>query len=149
MKALRRHVASFSLIEVTIALGVASFCLIAVFGLLPVGVQTNQNAISETGAGSILSAVISDLRATPRSTSTSLQFGISFGSSNTLFFDGQGKPVPITNARYRLVITFPTNPAGPNSATFASFRMTWPAPVDPAAGSPAGSAESFAAFDRH
>jgi uncharacterized protein (TIGR02598 family) len=49
---------SFSLIELTLALGVVSFCLIAVFGLLPVGIQTSQEAISETASASILSAVI-------------------------------------------------------------------------------------------
>ncbi|HEV2841922.1 MAG TPA: hypothetical protein VGW39_11395 [Chthoniobacterales bacterium] len=31
----------FSLVEVTLALGVASVCLIAIFGLLPVGLRTN------------------------------------------------------------------------------------------------------------
>ena len=42
---------AFSLVEVTLALGIAAFCLIAVFGLMPVGVQTNRNAISQTGRG--------------------------------------------------------------------------------------------------
>jgi uncharacterized protein (TIGR02598 family) len=149
MKAATHHVASFSLIEITIALGVASFCLIAVFGLLPVGVQTNQTSFSQASAASILSAVTDDLRATPRSVATSVQFGITFGSPTTLFFDGQGKPVPLTDARYRLAITFATNPAGPNAATFALLKVTWPAAVDPATGTPAGSADSFAAFDRH
>src|SRR5882724_1379565 len=37
----KSRAAAFSLIEVVLALGVAAFCLIAVLGLLPVGVQTN------------------------------------------------------------------------------------------------------------
>src|SRR5690242_4622223 len=39
---------AFSLLEVVLALGVAAFCLTAVLGLLPVGVQTNRNASSQT-----------------------------------------------------------------------------------------------------
>ena len=40
----------FSLVEVTLALGVASVCLIAIFGLLPVGLRTNQDAIQQVAA---------------------------------------------------------------------------------------------------
>ena len=56
----------FSLVEVTLALGVAAFCLIAVFGLIPVGVQTNRNATSQTAATNIIALVVADLRATPK-----------------------------------------------------------------------------------
>ena len=58
----------FSLVEVTLALGVASVCLIAIFGLLPVGLRTNQDAIQQVAAADILGAVMTDLRATPVST---------------------------------------------------------------------------------
>ena len=50
MKLFGHRLRAFSLVEVTLALGVAAFCLIAVFGLMPVGVQTNRNATSQTGA---------------------------------------------------------------------------------------------------
>ena len=63
--------AAFSLVEVTLALGIAAFCLIAVFGLMPVGVQTNRNATSQTAATDIIAAIVSDLRATPKTVSTS------------------------------------------------------------------------------
>ena len=76
--------AAFSLIEVTLALGVAAFCLIAVFGLMPVGVQTNRNATSQTAATNIIAAVVADLRATPIANSTSSQFGITFGTNANL-----------------------------------------------------------------
>jgi uncharacterized protein (TIGR02598 family) len=51
----------FSLVEVTLALGIAAFCLIAVFGLMPVGVQTNRNAISVTAATNFFAAVVADI----------------------------------------------------------------------------------------
>src|SRR5438874_9708713 len=61
-----RRVHAFSLVEVTLALGVAAFCLLAVFGLMPIGVQTNRNATSQTAATNVMSAVIADMRATPK-----------------------------------------------------------------------------------
>src|SRR5436190_21311438 len=76
-----RRVHAFSLVEITLALGVAAFCLLAVFGLVPVGVQTNRNATSQTAATSVIAAVVADLRATPLTTPpgqaiTSLQYQI-------------------------------------------------------------------------
>lgn len=140
---------SFSLIEVVIALGVASFCLIAVFGLLPVGVQTNQNAISQTAAVGIACAVIADMRATPKMASTSAQFGVTFGTARTLYFDNEGGFSISSNgtSRYQLNITFPPNADLPYAATFAELKVSWPARADPAKAM--GSTETFAAFDRH
>src|SRR5262249_27215684 len=36
---------AFSLGEVTLALAIAAFCLVSLFGLVPVGVQINRNAM--------------------------------------------------------------------------------------------------------
>ena len=59
-----RYIAAFSLVEVTLALGIAAICLVALFGLMPVGVQTSRSATSQTAATNIVAAVIADLRAT-------------------------------------------------------------------------------------
>ena len=64
MKGMPINRRGFSLVEVTLALGVASVCLIAIFGLLPVGLRTNQDAIQQGSAADILGAVMADLRAT-------------------------------------------------------------------------------------
>jgi uncharacterized protein (TIGR02598 family) len=150
MKVFLRATASFSLVEVTLALGVAGFCLIAVFGLLPIGVQTSQRSISQTAATAVLSSVVADLRATPVTTTTSAQYVITFGTAKTLYFDsaGQFSTTLGTNSRYRVSITFP-NGALAYPATYADMKVTWPAPIDPATTTPAGSVEMFAAFDRH
>jgi len=71
----------FSLVELTLAIGVAAFCLIAVFGLIPVGVQTNRNSTSETQATTIIALAIADLRAA--------QIGPQYGSPMFGFF-----PIP-------------------------------------------------------
>lgn len=145
--------AGFSLVEVTLALGVAAFCLIALLGLLPLGVQTNQGSISQTAAASLLSSVAADLRGTPRTSLTSPQYGISFGTAKFLYFDGQGRAVtptdPNATPRYRVTITFPASPVSKFAPTFVSLKITWPALADPATTIPAGFVETFAAFDRH
>lgn len=137
--------AAFSLIEVTLAMGVAAFCLIAVFGLMPVGVQTNRNATSQTAATSIIASVVADLRATPIANSTSSQFGIRFGNNATLYFDsaGQFSTSPAANSRYQLNVTW----NGSAVLRYADLKVTWPAAPTPA--NATGSTEMFAAFNRN
>ena len=77
----QRPTAAFSLVEVTLALGVAAFCLIAILGLLPAGLNTNQNSTRQTTANGILSAILTDIRATPRTATNSPLFGIAMSSS--------------------------------------------------------------------
>src|SRR5438874_6748048 len=103
-----RRVHAFSLVELTLALGVAAFCLLAVFGLMPLGVQTNRNATSQTAATNIVAAVVADLRGTPKTATTSTQFGITFGTNATLYFDSSGQFTASlgANSRYRLNVTW-------------------------------------------
>jgi uncharacterized protein (TIGR02598 family) len=152
MKSRRHFSAGFSLVEVTLALGLAAFCLIALFGLLPLGVQTNQSSISQTAAASVLSSVVADLRATPRTSLTSPQYDIAFGTAKSLYFDSEGRAVTPTDAsaipRYRVTITFPPSPAGAFAPTFVTLKVTWPALVNPAT-TTADFVETFTALDRH
>ena len=138
---------AFSLVELVIALGVAAFCLIAVFGLMPVGMQTNRNATSQTAATNIIAGIVADLRATPAAATTSPQFGITFGTDKTLYFDtsGQASTSLSTDSRYRLSITWNSAPTGLH---YAALKVTWPAAADPEVTTPNGSVETFAAFDR-
>jgi hypothetical protein len=157
--------AAFSLVEVTLALGIAAFCLIAVMGIIPVGVRTNRNATSQTAATNLMAAVIADLRATPTTNGTSLQFAIPFGANTTRYFDSQAqcacdssgsqKPNPLTRTcsltwspalqlRYRLDITWRTAPTG---LRYADVKVWWPAAATAANAS--GSTQMFAAFDRN
>lgn len=143
-----RSLASFSLVELTLALGIAAICIIAVFGLLPVGLKANHNAISQSASASIIAAVVADMRATPRAATTSTQYGVSFGVTKTLYFDNAGGISTALDAksRYRLNVEFPANPTA-GAATFASLKVTWPAGASPA--SAIGASEVFVAFDRN
>jgi len=63
MKALDRQIAGFSLVEVTLALGVAAICLLALLALLPVASKTQQNSIQQTTANQIVAQLNAVLRA--------------------------------------------------------------------------------------
>ena len=54
---------AFSLVELTLALGIAALCLITVFALVPVAVLTNRNSTSQTKATNIAALAVADLRA--------------------------------------------------------------------------------------
>lgn len=138
---------AFSLVEVTLALGIAAFCLLTVIALVPVAVLTNRNATSQTAATNITAAVVADLRATPKSSNTSAQFAIQFGTARTLYFDGSGQFSTSfqTNSRYQVNVTW--NPSPPAGMQWADVKVAWPAAA--AAANATGSTEIFAAFDRN
>lgn len=148
---------AFSLVEVTLALGVAAVSLLAIFALLPVGVKTNQVAIEQSTSTDVLSGVAADLRATPRgSTATSPRFRVPIpanpvgaNTTTTLYFTSEGEfaITPAPASRYRVSITFFPNGAGARAATFAHLTATWPAAAAPA--NAEGAAELFVALDRN
>jgi uncharacterized protein (TIGR02598 family) len=166
-----RLTSGFSLIEVTLAIGIAAFCLIAVMGIIPVGVQTNRNATSQTAATNIMTSVVTDLRATSKTKFGSPQFGITIPSDHTSgaasncqpcascwnvqtqtrYFDGTGEMVASAAALYRVTLTLVQNPTATTrtGALFYDVRATWPAQADPCATTPSGSVEMFTAFDRN
>jgi len=170
----KRLKSGFSLVEVTLALGIAAFCLIAVFGLLPVGVQTNRNATSQTAATNIMASVLADLRATQKVKTSSAQFNIAVptdattgaapscqpcdpcwtAQTQTLYFDSQAQAVNAENGRYRLSATPVRNPTAvitnsvPTGAVFMALKITWPASADPCSTTPSGSIQNSAMLDR-
>jgi uncharacterized protein (TIGR02598 family) len=57
MKRPSSEAAAFSLVEVTLALGVAAFCLIVLLGLLPTSLRTQHSSIQQTTATEIISQI--------------------------------------------------------------------------------------------
>lgn len=156
----------FSLVELTLALGVAAVCLTALFGLLPIGVANNRTSISETTATSIATAIISDLRASAAANKVSplaqtqlFSIPVPFTGTNTVFFGDTGQMSGTANQdasaaanptpRYRATVIF-YPPSGRN-ATVTRLLITWPALADPTAASApinyAGSWEIVTALD--
>ena len=161
----RRIAAAFSLVEVALALGIASFCLIAVLGLVPLGVNTGQLASDQTAASSILTHVLADLRAAPMTSppggpATSKEYSIMIPANATggaaatpavLYFGNTAQQFAVSPtavaSRYRLTVNFLT-PAGGRAATGVTLLVTWPAQVAPNA-SPSGRVQVFAGLDRN
>lgn len=153
----------FSLVEITLALGVMAFCLLALFGLLPVGLQSNQNAVEQTTAGNIAAAIAADLQATPLTEKESLRFRFNMasagGSPQTLFFAEDSNPTGsigsaastgIPASRFRASVAF--LPSTGKQATPVRILVTWPALADKTAtGWPknfSGSFETVIALNR-
>jgi type II secretory pathway pseudopilin PulG len=162
----------FSLIEVTLALGVAGFCLIAIMGLLPVGLKTNQAAIQQTTANGILSAVVSDIRSVGKGAigpgNSSKQFKVIFGNPRNpnvqtqfLYFSNAGstnsgdmKPDHADGETvFWVLIEYMPDPTGTGArtATLLHVKVAWPyAGIQPPTNgpTPAGFVETFQALDR-
>ena len=157
--------AAYSLLEVTLALSVSAFCLIAIFGLLPAALKSNQAAMEQSVANGILSAVAADLRATPPTSvpgqaARSGQFGIAIPSNpiaeldadatSTLYFTNSGQCLqspPEGDAGYRLTVHFLRHDAATRNATLLTLQASWPAASPPAGA--AGSNQTFLALDRN
>ena len=155
---------AFSLVEVTLALGIASFCLIAVFGLLPTGLNSIKASLAQTAATNLLTAIDADLRAAPNpapggTAQTSMQFGIAIPAAGgtatsadspiTKLIDEKWQVVnTASDARYLLSVWMtPSSAANPKQATIVRLLLTWPAAATAARAT--GSVETVIALNRN
>ena len=165
--------AAFSLVEVALALGVAAFALLAIMGMLPMSLKTQQASIQQTTANTIISQIFSDLRADvrlppgqaskacpdPPDPNQPCQWSNLHGHwrsvaiPDTLYFTNEAKQTgtingsPPADAVFRAKITYRFPPS--ETTSLADIRVTWPAKVDPDAGGlPAGSVTSLIAVNR-
>jgi uncharacterized protein (TIGR02598 family) len=115
----RAAAAAFTLIEVTLALGVASFCMLSVFGLVPIGLTTNQNAAQQTTAAGIATAISADMHGTPVASGTAATYRFQIpipaysataSQMHTLYFSQDGAPAPGSAIDSKPVVTG-SNPA--------------------------------------
>jgi len=163
MKYRSRASSAFSLAEVAIALGVAAFCLVAVLGMLPVGLKTQQASVQQTTANEIMAAILNDLRADvvlppgQASKETDSGFGLhghwaQVATPDTLYFTNAGNQTGSVNgaapadAVFRAKITYLFPPTATTSV--ANVLITWPAQVDPTTGLPVGSVGTYIAVNR-
>jgi uncharacterized protein (TIGR02598 family) len=167
----------FSLVEVTIAIAILSFCLLTLLALLPIGLSSTTETLQVTNAAGIVSQICADLRATPLATSAnttpaSPRYGLIMDTTaatgtNTFFLDDTGNPTGArgaaitTGAVYKatVIITVPRIfPASANAyfaikPTTARVIVTWPAQEDTAVNATPtkyqGYYESVTAVDRN
>jgi uncharacterized protein (TIGR02598 family) len=155
---------AFSLVELTLAIGVAAFCLLAVMGLLPAALKTQHASIQQTTASEVLSEFAADLRASVRyppglqDKLNDQQFQLRghwarVGTPDKIYFTNEGWQTggltpssPPADAVFRLTLTYLRPPS--ETTSLANITVTWPATVDPATGTPEGSVQTFIAINR-
>lgn len=97
---MKRISAAFSLVEVVLALGVIGFALLAVIGLLPIGLQSGRASMQETRATHLAERVFATMRSQPF-TAVNLSF---LGGSSTINLatenTPQGSAGPLLYATY-------------------------------------------------
>ena len=91
---LSRALHAFSLIEVTLALGLCSFAIVGVFGLLAVSMNSTRSSASDTTLAAMVGEVQADLRgrAFP-----DVENGLS-AASLVYYFNGDGTRLPSRDA---------------------------------------------------
>ncbi|MEI8340476.1 MAG: Verru_Chthon cassette protein B [Verrucomicrobiota bacterium] len=141
---------AFTLVEIAMALGIMSFCLVILLGLLPVSLTTLQNASEETAGINIISTIITDLKSTPVTSGTSSTYQLTFptapGGGNqalTMYFDKAGGVTKSIDARYKVTVTL-SPPTLQNTITGIA-RVSWPA----MAVNPTSAVEVFLALNRN
>ena len=130
----------FSLVELTLALGIMAFCLLGVLGLFSVGVSTSQTSINQTSATNILSQVVADLRSTPNPppNGKSIVYGIAFPSSGTptvsnpdsLGLTDDGRPNNSSLGSRYLLSVWATGSQPNQPETTFRLMLSWPANAD-------------------
>lgn len=142
--------------EVTLAIGIIAFALLALFALIPVGMSSGREAIDATHT----SLIATDVQNRVRSAVTSATFSTSNAVSSRWFYGRDGVLVDVAangygNAFYRAdsVVhgSWGANPPPPNAdANYlrpVTINLAWP--VNTSTGNPIGSkASSFTFFVR-
>jgi len=105
---------AFTLSEISLALGIAAFCLISILGLLSVGLKGTGDITRRSQAAEVASVVIADLRESADRTASSL-YGIPMNTGTTLYLSEAGGAGEVTNfikvdgtsglARYRVEVS--------------------------------------------
>jgi type II secretory pathway pseudopilin PulG len=156
--------AAFSLVEITLALGVAAFALLAILGMLPTSLKTQKASVQQTAANSIISQIVGKLRADARvppgqenRDDSNWYLHPHHGgpwdpTPDVLFFtnDGKSEGTGMTaNSVYRATIQYIFPPT--DTTTLADITVSWPPqvnPTDPTTGAIVGKVTTFVAINR-
>jgi len=126
---------AFSLVEVVLALGLVSFCLLAIVGLLPTGLRSVKNASAEAAAVNALNYLDSAIR---NATTTDGTDYVANGTYNlmTWSLDGAARtfadiPINLGGLRDETDVRFKAHveviaPAGTNAPGRALVTVAWP-----------------------
>jgi uncharacterized protein (TIGR02598 family) len=120
---------AFTLVEVVIALGVLSFCLITLLGLLGVGLNNGLKSNDDTTVASMTWEVANNLRS---------ETNLPAGFFTNYYFDHTGQATNTVSAAYyscRVTTNNPTTSQAPQpldtNFIIATLQFTWPTSVIP------------------
>jgi len=139
---MNKKIPAFSLVEVMIALGIISFCVISVFGLLPVALKSMRDANDRRAAVEIMNRLAGDVLALSGAESKYRSSGSAAPADNLsgdyadtsitvsgrkLFYENaDGKRADKQNASYTGVIDVAT-PVGDFDVGVVNISVAWPA----------------------
>lgn len=148
-----RRQSGFSLVEVTLAIGIIGFALLAIFALIPVGLNSARDSIDTTHT----TLIAADVQNRVKSTVTSALFAATTNTTSTWFFTREGVYIDtatsgLTNAFYRADVvihgTWGANAPPPNTDETVlrpvTVQLRWP--LNPANGNPIGSSGTSLTF---
>lgn len=145
---------AFSLIEVTLSIGIIAFALIAIFGLIPVGLTSGREAIDATRS----SLIGQDARDRVKSSLTSAVFAGGDVALGPWFYDRDGVFVNVASTGYGAVVyradatihgTWNSTPANVDATVLRPATITLGWPINPTTHASVGrNAQSFTLYVR-
>ncbi|XHR30632.1 MAG: Verru_Chthon cassette protein B [Chthoniobacteraceae bacterium] len=106
----------FSLIEVSVAIGIVSFSMLAILGLLPVGLNTVHDSLVQGATAGIAQQIQADLQQIAFNSANA--FNIQSISSSSYYYSDDGIPANATDAYYKASFTVNNPTFGENNSVF-------------------------------
>jgi len=138
----RRGAPSFTLVEVVLAIGIISFCLIMLVPLIAVGMNTDRMVRQQIIGLSLCRQIESDLRATAPGTNASPLYGIPIpgvgGTVTATLYDSYATSATnfgltrqsASQYLFTIILTGPVA-TSPNDPVNAQIQASWPAQITP------------------
>ncbi len=125
---------AFSLVEVVLALGLFSFCIVAITGLLSVGLGSSRSVVNESSAVNIASSVFGawDVQRAGTVSLTIPGFftnlpALSVSGSNDFYFDASGVQVEsVEGAALQMSYVSDARGQAPAINTVLTLQFAWP-----------------------
>lgn len=134
---------AFSIIEVVIALGLVAFCLVAIMGLLPLGLRSVRESNEQAGAANAIAHIAEAIRGSTSSVATPGTFnGVIAGQPFTYSLGGGPQTLDLRLSGNGAVAGSPTDerlavrvkivaPATGATTGTAEIGVAWPAAANP------------------
>lgn len=129
MKISRKLLAAFSMVEIVVALGVASFTMVSILGMLPIGLSNSRSSTAQTGAMNLITAIAADLKATGAGATATPRFAIATNATGgqTYYFNEEGtvSTALAPDSRYKASVQAVWTPS--THETVQRVTISWPA----------------------